>query len=113
VASAPEELARTMDVVMLSVSDDAALDELMRGPRGVLGGLRPGTTVLDLSTVSPPHLARASGRGESARRRHAGYPGLGEYAAGRAWHAIHAAWEAPLSSEEARSRPKSRPSPQR
>jgi hypothetical protein len=29
------------------------------------------------------------------------------------WHSTHAAWEAPRSSEEARSRPKSRPSPQR
>lgn len=49
----PEGLTRAVDVVMLSLADDAALDEVMRGRQGVLAGLHPGTTVLDLSTVSP------------------------------------------------------------
>jgi NAD binding domain of 6-phosphogluconate dehydrogenase len=53
VARTPQELAGSVDVVMLSVTDDAALDDVMRGPQGVLAGLRPGATVLDLSTVSP------------------------------------------------------------
>jgi 3-hydroxyisobutyrate dehydrogenase-like beta-hydroxyacid dehydrogenase len=53
VAGTPQELAGTVVVVMLSLADNAALDEVMRGPQGVLAGLRPGTTVIDLSTVSP------------------------------------------------------------
>jgi 3-hydroxyisobutyrate dehydrogenase-like beta-hydroxyacid dehydrogenase len=53
VAPTPEELARSVTVVMLSLADDAALDEVMRGPRGTLSGLQPGATVIDLSTVSP------------------------------------------------------------
>lgn len=55
VASTPQELASMVDVVMLSLADDAALDEVMRGPHGVLVGLRPSGTVIDLSTVSPRH----------------------------------------------------------
>jgi 3-hydroxyisobutyrate dehydrogenase-like beta-hydroxyacid dehydrogenase len=52
-AATPEELARAVSLVMLSVADDAALEEVMRGRNGVLAGLRPGATVIDLSTVSP------------------------------------------------------------
>src|SRR5579872_6163335 len=55
IAGSPQELAAKVDVVMLSLADDAALDEVMRGPRGVLAGLRSGATVADLSTVSPRH----------------------------------------------------------
>lgn len=53
VANTPQELARMADVVLLSLADDAALDATMRGPQGVLAGLRAGATVIDLSTVSP------------------------------------------------------------
>jgi 3-hydroxyisobutyrate dehydrogenase-like beta-hydroxyacid dehydrogenase len=53
VAPTPQELAGAVDVVMLSLADGAALDEVMRGQQGVLTYLRPGATVIDLSTVSP------------------------------------------------------------
>src|SRR5919202_2466090 len=52
VAPTPQELAGAVDVVMLSLADGAALDEVMRGQQGVLTYLRPGATVIDLSTVS-------------------------------------------------------------
>ena len=53
VANTPQELAKMAEVVLLSLADDAALEETMRGPQGVLAGLRAGATVIDLSTVSP------------------------------------------------------------
>jgi 3-hydroxyisobutyrate dehydrogenase-like beta-hydroxyacid dehydrogenase len=58
VARTPQELARTVDVVMLSLADDSALDEVMHSAQGILASLRPGATVIDLSTVSP-RIARA------------------------------------------------------
>jgi 3-hydroxyisobutyrate dehydrogenase-like beta-hydroxyacid dehydrogenase len=53
VARTPRELATTADVVLLSLVDAAAVDAIMRGPQGVLAGLRAGATVIDLSTISP------------------------------------------------------------
>jgi 3-hydroxyisobutyrate dehydrogenase-like beta-hydroxyacid dehydrogenase len=53
VANIPAELARAVDVVMLSVTDDAALEGIMRGADGVLAGVHDGVTVIDLSSVSP------------------------------------------------------------
>jgi 3-hydroxyisobutyrate dehydrogenase-like beta-hydroxyacid dehydrogenase len=66
VAPSPHELARTVDVVMLSLADDAALDEVMRGPQGILAGLQPDATVIDLSTVSP-RISRATALEVKAR----------------------------------------------
>ena len=53
VAQTPRALAEAVEVVMLSLTDDAALEQVMEGPDGVLAGLRPGATVVDFSTVSP------------------------------------------------------------
>jgi 3-hydroxyisobutyrate dehydrogenase-like beta-hydroxyacid dehydrogenase len=58
VANTPQELATMVDVVMLSLANDAALEETMRGPQGVLSGLHAGATIIDLSTVSP-QISRA------------------------------------------------------
>jgi 3-hydroxyisobutyrate dehydrogenase-like beta-hydroxyacid dehydrogenase len=53
VANTPREPTAAADVVMLSVSNDEAVAEAMRGPEGVIAGLQSGKTVIDLSTVSP------------------------------------------------------------
>lgn len=52
-AATPRELASRSEVVMLSVTDDAAVDEVISGSDGVLAGLRKGSMIIDLSTVSP------------------------------------------------------------
>ena len=52
-ADSPRELAERCGVVMLSVADDAAVQEVMLGAARVLAGAREGSTVIDLSTVSP------------------------------------------------------------
>jgi 3-hydroxyisobutyrate dehydrogenase-like beta-hydroxyacid dehydrogenase len=55
VAASPSELARSVNVVLTSLSDDEALE---RVAADVTAAARPGTVLVDLSTVSP----EASGR---------------------------------------------------
>src|SRR5438477_4645827 len=49
----PLLLAGDADVVLTMVPDDAALEQIVLGADGVLGGLRPGATIIDLSSVHP------------------------------------------------------------
>jgi 3-hydroxyisobutyrate dehydrogenase-like beta-hydroxyacid dehydrogenase len=53
VAPTPKRVAASVDVVLTSLTDDAALEEVMFGPEGALAGARPGTTFIEMSTVSP------------------------------------------------------------
>jgi 3-hydroxyisobutyrate dehydrogenase-like beta-hydroxyacid dehydrogenase len=53
VAKTPGDLAAHSDVVLMSVTDDAAVEQVMFGPDGALAGLREGSLIIDLSTVSP------------------------------------------------------------
>ena len=55
VARSPQELAREADVVLTSLADDGALEDVAAE---VVAGARPGTVLIDMSTVSPA----ASGR---------------------------------------------------
>ena len=51
--NSPREVAAASEVVFSMVTNSAALDAIMNGPDGVLAGLTPGKTVVDISTVSP------------------------------------------------------------
>ena len=53
VAVTPKEAASRSDVVISIVTDDAALEEVMHGPDGVLVGMHAGSDIIDMSTVSP------------------------------------------------------------
>ncbi len=53
VAATPAEAARHADVVMTIVSDSAAVEEVVSGKGGILESLRPGSIVIDSSTISP------------------------------------------------------------
>jgi len=69
VAATPAEAARLADVVMIIVSDTAAVEEVVLGKGGILETLRSGAIVIDSSTVSPA-LSRklachAAGKGAS------------------------------------------------
>src|SRR5580765_3081844 len=61
-APTPGRVAATGDVVLSSLTDDAALEEVMFGANGALTVARPGTTFIEMSTVSP----RTSGRLQQA-----------------------------------------------
>jgi 3-hydroxyisobutyrate dehydrogenase-like beta-hydroxyacid dehydrogenase len=52
-ADSPRAVAEAADMVFVMVTDSRALDAVARGPDGFLEGLRPGKTVIDMSTVSP------------------------------------------------------------
>jgi 3-hydroxyisobutyrate dehydrogenase-like beta-hydroxyacid dehydrogenase len=49
----PAAVAQAVDVVFSMVANTAALQAVSAGVDGVLAGLRPGTTFVDMSTVSP------------------------------------------------------------
>ena len=57
VAGSPREAAAAADVLITIVSDPPALEQVLWGPNGALGGLRQGSVLIDSSTVSPA-LAR-------------------------------------------------------
>jgi 3-hydroxyisobutyrate dehydrogenase-like beta-hydroxyacid dehydrogenase len=69
VADTPAEAAATADICLTMLADDAAVEAVYRGPKGLLEGARPGTILVDLSTVTPDTIrsleapARAAGLG--------------------------------------------------
>jgi 3-hydroxyisobutyrate dehydrogenase len=56
-AADPRAVAGEADVLITIVSDPPALEEVLFGARGAIDALRPGSTLVDSSTVSP-ELAR-------------------------------------------------------
>ncbi len=52
-AATPAEAARTADIVCTIVSDSAAMEEVVCGQGGILETIRPGTVLIDSSTISP------------------------------------------------------------
>jgi 3-hydroxyisobutyrate dehydrogenase-like beta-hydroxyacid dehydrogenase len=63
----PREVTAAVDVLVTSVPDDEALSLVGAGPDGIVAGLRPATTWVDVSTVSP-----AASREMARRARAAG-----------------------------------------
>jgi 3-hydroxyisobutyrate dehydrogenase-like beta-hydroxyacid dehydrogenase len=57
-AENPRALAVASEVLCLCVADPAALEQVSSGPDGFLGGLSPGTLVIDFSTVGPEATRR-------------------------------------------------------
>jgi 3-hydroxyisobutyrate dehydrogenase-like beta-hydroxyacid dehydrogenase len=52
------EVAADVNVLFSSLSDDAALHEVMLGANGAFAAARPGTTFIEMSTVSPQTSGR-------------------------------------------------------
>lgn len=63
VADSPQDLARQADVVLTSLPDDGALEEVAAQ---VLDGARPDTILADVSTVSPAASARVAALADQA-----------------------------------------------
>ena len=51
-----------MDVLLLCVSDDAAVEQVLFGPNGAASQLRTGSVVLDCSTIAPATAQRCAKR---------------------------------------------------
>lgn len=56
-AESPAAAAREAEAVLVMVADPAALREVTEGTDGVLIGAAAGTTVIQMSTVGPAHVA--------------------------------------------------------
>ena len=65
----PAEVAKEADVIITMVPDTPDVEKVIRGPHGVLDGLKRGAIVIDMSTISPDatrQLAEAvAGKGGS------------------------------------------------
>ncbi len=60
VAASAAEAAAAADVVLVSLADDAAVMATYPGAGGIAAGLRPGTIVVDTSTVAPATVRKAA-----------------------------------------------------
>lgn len=61
-AHSPEQAATTADIVITCVSDSPDVEAVLLGDAGVIHSARPGTLVIDMSTISPGvtrHIAAA------------------------------------------------------
>lgn len=47
------DLASTVDVLLTCLTNDEAVRSVLTGPEGIFAGARPGTIVLEMSTISP------------------------------------------------------------
>jgi 3-hydroxyisobutyrate dehydrogenase-like beta-hydroxyacid dehydrogenase len=61
-AATPAEAAANADVVWICVSDTAAVEQVLFGKDGAVTSLRPGTLVVDSSTISPTASLRFADR---------------------------------------------------
>lgn len=52
-ADAPPELAQNAEIIFINVADDAAVDDVLFGARGLAHGLRAGSVLVDMGTTSP------------------------------------------------------------
>lgn len=57
VASNPANLAECCDIIIICVSDTIDVEEVILGEHGILQGAKPGSLVIDMSTISP-HVTR-------------------------------------------------------
>lgn len=53
VFQSPEALAQASSLIVCCVSDTPDVEQVLTGPESVIKGLRPGSLVIDMSTISP------------------------------------------------------------
>lgn len=61
VARTPREAADSAEVVFTTIADPEALRAVTEGADGILAALRPGATLVEMSTVGPEAIRRLSG----------------------------------------------------
>jgi 3-hydroxyisobutyrate dehydrogenase-like beta-hydroxyacid dehydrogenase len=77
VAASPREAATEADVVITIVSDPPALAAVLEGRDGAFAGCRPGTLVIDMSTVDPGTSQAMAARAQSLGLRYLEAPVTG------------------------------------
>ncbi|GAB4109146.1 MAG: NAD(P)-dependent oxidoreductase [Acidobacteriota bacterium] len=53
VADSPRDVASACELIFVMVTDSAAVESVVAGPRGIVETIRPGSLVVDMSTISP------------------------------------------------------------
>ena len=66
VADTPADAVRDVDLVMYSLSNDQAIEQVVFGPKGILSGAKEGQIAIDMSTVLPATSLR---EGEAYTKR--------------------------------------------
>jgi 3-hydroxyisobutyrate dehydrogenase/2-hydroxy-3-oxopropionate reductase len=66
VCASPAEVAAATDVVLTMLADGPAVDEVFRGETGLLASARPGTVLVEMSTIGPDHAASLGERVRAA-----------------------------------------------
>lgn len=61
VAASPAEVASEATVVITMVPDTPDVELVLTGPRGVFEGVRPGSVLIDMSSISPVAAKRLAG----------------------------------------------------
>lgn len=61
-AESPQELAGKSDVIILMLPDTRTVEQVLFGEKGVIFGLREGSIVVDMSTISPRETVEFSHR---------------------------------------------------
>ncbi len=61
-ASSPGDLAFHSDIIITCVSDTPDVEQVVLGEGGVIHGARPGSLVIDMSTISPQATQRIAAR---------------------------------------------------
>jgi 3-hydroxyisobutyrate dehydrogenase-like beta-hydroxyacid dehydrogenase len=56
-SATPADVARSVDVLVICVSDTPDVEAVVFGPDGVASGARAGQLVIDCSTIAPPRRA--------------------------------------------------------
>jgi 3-hydroxyisobutyrate dehydrogenase-like beta-hydroxyacid dehydrogenase len=77
VADSPRDAAAGSRVIVLMVSDPAAVSDVLGGGRGVLAGARAGSTVVNMSTIGPTDSLRFAEQCEKAGVRYVEAPVMG------------------------------------
>jgi 3-hydroxyisobutyrate dehydrogenase len=60
-ATSPAEVAARCDIVLICVSDTPDVEAVVEGAQGVLAAVRPGSLIVDHSTISPSATTRLAG----------------------------------------------------
>lgn len=60
VYASPADLAGDADVILTMLADDAAVEQVILGPNGVVAAARSGATIVDLSSVHPDTSQRVA-----------------------------------------------------
>lgn len=58
----PAGVARASEIILICVPDTPDVERVLFGPEGLAGGLKPGSVVIDLSTISPTATAEFAER---------------------------------------------------